>query len=140
MIPTTQWVWTWGKKISSKSNILDDDDLPQPQIHLEFGKSRQAMMSNTEILSARENIHEVYDVSLLLLDGNLQMNQRHLANGAPINVDIITAGNGDLTGSDLGSLSTRVMYSKGNLHQFWRERMYSEGVNQNHGSPDPPLI
>ena len=59
------------------------------------------------------------------------MNRKDLENNAPINIDIITAGNGDMTASEFGSLSTIVKDTNGNLHHFWREGMYVEGVNQN---------
>ena len=55
--------------------MLDDEDFPQPPIHHDFGRPRQAMMSFTKILSAQEINHEDYDVSLSLFDteadGNL---------------------------------------------------------------------
>ena len=86
-----------GVKFSS--DMLNGEDFPQPPIHHEFGKPRQAMMSTTKILSAQEINHEDYDVSLSLFDtgadGNLRMNRKDLENNAPINVDIITAGNGE---------------------------------------------
>jgi len=55
-----------GVKFSS--DILDDEDFPQPLIHHDFGKPRQAMMSITKIFSAQEINHTDYDVSLLLFD------------------------------------------------------------------------
>ena len=53
-----------GVKISS--DMLDGEDFPQPLIHHDFGKPRQAMMSIKKILSAQEINHEDYDVSLSL--------------------------------------------------------------------------
>ena len=50
------------------SDMLDDEDFPQPLIHHDFGKPRQAMMSITKILSAQEINQKDYDVSLSLFD------------------------------------------------------------------------
>ena len=60
--------------------MLDDEDFPQPPIHHDFGKPRQAMMSITKIIAAQEINREDYDVSLSLFDtgedGNLRMNRK----------------------------------------------------------------
>ena len=114
------------------SDMLDDEDFPQLLIHHDFGKPRQAMMSITKILSAQEINHEDYDVSLSLFDagadGNLRMNRKDLENNAPINVDIITAGNGDMIASEFGSLSTIVKDTNGKLHHsvnvWWDETFF----------------
>ena len=45
---------------------------------------------------------------ILEQNGNLRMNRNDLENNAPINVDIITAGDGDMIASEFGSLSTIV--------------------------------
>ena len=49
-----------GVKFSS--DMLDDEDFPQPPIHHDFGKPRQAMMCITKFLSAQEINHEDYEI------------------------------------------------------------------------------
>jgi len=120
--------WSWGRALSATASALSAEVL-QGKVSHDSGKPRQAMMSITKIQSANEINHEDYDVLLSLFDtgadGNLRTNKKDLENNAPINhVDIITAGNGNMT-------STIVKIQKGNLHHFWREGMYVEGVNQN---------
>ena len=44
--------------------------------------------------------------------------KKDLENNAPMNVDIITAGNGDMQASAFGSLSTIVIDTNGNSHHF----------------------
>ena len=107
-------------KISS--DMLHDEDFPQPPIHHDFGKQRQATISLTKILSAQEINHEDYDVFLSFFDtgadGNLRTSRKDLKNNAPIHVDIITAGNGDMTASEFGFLSTIVKGTNGNIHHI----------------------
>jgi len=56
------------------------------------------------------------------------MNRNDLENNAPINVDIITAGDGDMIASEFGSLSTIVKDTNGNLHHsvnvWWDETFF----------------
>ena len=56
------------------------------------------------------------------------MNRKDLENNAPINIDIITAGNGDMTVSEFDSLATIVKDTNGNLHHsvnaWWDETFF----------------
>ena len=68
-----------GTRVKFSSDMLDDKDFPQPPIHHDSGKPRQAMMSTTKILSANEIHDKDYYVLLLLfdtaVDGNLRTNK-----------------------------------------------------------------